>query len=257
MKLSVVIPAYNEGERLGPTLEAVLAYLALRPDPSEVIVADDGSGDDTAAVAAAFATRGVRLVRLPENRGKGAALRAGVAASRGESVLLCDADLSTPIEDVERLEVMLATSEVVIGSRAVAASEILVHQPRFREWMGRGFNRLLRSVGLAGFRDTQCGFKLLRGDSARQLFADLAIERFAFDVELLWLARSRGMRIAEVGVRWAHAPASRVHPLGDSLNMLCDVLALRWRAWRQERRRGGAGASVPPGPTGRPDGPAA
>ncbi|HSM50955.1 MAG TPA: dolichyl-phosphate beta-glucosyltransferase [Thermoanaerobaculia bacterium] len=257
MKLSVVIPAYNEGERLGPTLETVLAHLANRPGPAEVIVADDGSGDDTAAVAAAFAARGVRLVRLPENRGKGAALRAGVAASRGESVLLCDADLSTPIEEVERLEPLLATSEVVIGSRAVAASEILVHQPRFREWMGRGFNRLLQAVGLAGFRDTQCGFKLLAGDRARELFADLTIERFAFDVELLWLARSRGLRISEVGVRWAHSPASRVHPLRDSLNMLCDVLALRWRAWLAGRRQNRAGRGSPRGRAGRPDGPAA
>jgi len=237
VKLSVVIPAFNEGKRLGPTLETVLAYLAGRPDPAEVIVVDDGSGDDTVAVATAFAPRGVRVVRLPENRGKGAALAAGVAASRGESVLLCDADLSTPIEDVERLEPLLETSEVVIGSRAAAAAEILVRQPRFREWMGRGFNAILRAVGLAGFRDTQCGFKLLRGDRARELFAELTIERFAFDVELLWLARSRGLRVSEAGVRWADSPASRVHPLRDSLDMLLDVLALRWRAWRKGGQR--------------------
>ncbi|HPK66734.1 MAG TPA: glycosyltransferase family 2 protein [Thermoanaerobaculia bacterium] len=237
MKLSVVIPAFNEGARLGPSLERVLAYLATRAEPSEVIVVDDGSGDDTAAVAAAFAERGVRLVRLPENRGKGAALRGGVAVSRGARVLLCDADLSTPIEEVERLEEQLAGSEIVIGSRSIAASEITVRQPRFREWMGRVFNRILRLVGLASFRDTQCGFKLLRGEVARELFAALRIERFAFDVELLWLAQRRGLRIAEVGVRWADSAGSRVHPVRDSLNMLLDVLALRWRSWREEGRR--------------------
>ena len=245
----MVIPAFNEGTRLGPTLETVLGFLAARPGLAEVIVVDDGSADDTAAVAAAFAARGVRLVRLPENRGKGAALKAGVGASRGESVLVCDADLSTPIEEVERLAPRLAESAIVIGSRGLAASEILVRQPRFREWMGRGFNRLLRAVGLAGFRDTQCGFKLLQGDRARELFADLRIERFAFDVELLWLARQRGLRISEVGVRWSHSPASRVHPLRDSLSMLRDVLALRWRAWREARRRatGAAGPGEPAG----------
>lgn len=228
-RLSIVVPAFNEAMRLGPTLDRVLGYLADFPGGAEVLVVDDGSADGTAAVAARYAERGVRLVRLPANRGKGAALRAGVLASRGDEVLLCDADLSTPIEDYSRLRGVLERSPIVVGSRAVEGSRITRHQPWYRELMGKTFNLLVRTMIVSGLRDTQCGFKLLRGEVARQLFAELSVDRFAYDVELIWLARRRGLAVAEVGVTWHDSPASRVHPLRDSWSMLRDLVRMRWR----------------------------
>lgn len=226
---SVVVPAFNEDQRIGPTLERLLAYFEGRGAPAEIVVVDDGSSDATAEVAARFAASGVRLVRLPENRGKGAALRAGVAATTGGALLVTDADLSTPIEEIERLETALADAELVLGSRAVAGSRITRRQPWHREWMGRSFNRLIRALGVTSLHDTQCGFKLMRGDVARGLFAELTVDRFAYDVELVWLARRRGFRVIEIGVAWHDSPASKVHPLRDAASMLIDVLRFRFR----------------------------
>lgn len=225
-----MVPAYNEEERLPASLRAVVDYLGERRRAAEVLVVDDGSTDGTAELVRSFAGQGVELVQMPANRGKGAALRRGVAASTGEKVLLTDADLSTPIAEVERLEPHLAAAELVLGSRGLPDSRIVVRQPLYRELMGRTFNFLIRLLGAArGFRDTQCGFKLLAGDPARRLFADLTIDRFAYDVELIWLARRRGLRVVEVGVTWANSPPSRVHPLFDASRMLFDVVRMRWR----------------------------
>ena len=235
MDLSVVIPAYNEALRLGPTLERVVEYLRQRGLSYEVLVVDDGSADATVEVAERFAGQGVRVLAQGVNRGKGAVLRAGVLASRGREVLLVDADLSTPIEDLEKLQPHLAEAPVVLGSRAVEGADITQHQPFYRELMGRTFNLIIRILGVRGLRDTQCGFKLLAGDVARQLFAEMTIERFAYDVELVWLARRHGYEVAEVGVRWADSASSRVNPVSDSSRMLWDVLALRWRSWRRGR----------------------
>ncbi|RPH57065.1 glycosyltransferase family 2 protein [bacterium] len=234
MNLSVVIPAFNESLRLGPTLRRILDYLKPSGTPYEILVVDDGSTDGTSEVARQFESEGVRVLRQEVNRGKGAVLKAGVLESRGREVLLCDADLSTPIEDVERLRPHLAEAELVLGSRAVAGSQIEQHQPFYREMMGRTFNLIVRLMGVRGLRDTQCGFKLLDGDVARQLFAELQIQRFAYDVELVWLARRHGYRVAEVGVRWQDSPSSKVNPLTDSFRMFLDVLSLRLR----DRRRG-------------------
>lgn len=235
-ELSIVVPAYDEAERLGPSLRRVLDYLARRETAAEVLVVDDGSGDGTADVARGFAAEGVRLLVHAANRGKGAAVRTGLAASRGRRVLITDADLSTPIEDLELLEPHLAEADLVLGSRAVAASRITERQPFYREWMGRTFNLLVRLAGVRGVRDTQCGFKLLDGEAARRLAAAMTVDRFAYDVEMLHLAHRLGYRVREIGVRWANSPDSRVHPLFDSLSMLRDLLRMRWR---HRRRRAG------------------
>jgi glycosyltransferase involved in cell wall biosynthesis len=229
LDLSVVIPAYNEVHRLRPTLERVLSYLEGRGLDFEVVVVDDGSSDGTPRVAQDFLSRRVWLLELTTNRGKGAALRHGVVATRGRQVLLCDADLSTPIEELEKLEPHLGEAQVVLGSRGVEGSQIEHRQPLYRELMGKTFNLILRLIGFGGFRDTQCGFKLLDGEVARELFPELTVDRFAYDVELVVDAQRRGHRVVEVGVEWNDSPTSRVRPLRDSSRMLLDVLRLRLR----------------------------
>ena len=228
MTVVAIVPAFQAG----PTVGAVVRDLLLA-GAETVIVVDDGSTDDTAVEARAA---GAEVVSHPVNRGKGAALRAGVATSTGRRVLLCDADLSTPIEDVERLEAELARAPVVLGSRALEASRITRRQPLHRELMGKVFNRIVRLLGVTGIRDTQCGFKLLDGDVARALFAELTIDRFAYDVELVWLARRRGHRVVETGVTWHDSPASKVHPLRDASRMLWDVLRFRFAHRGKDRR---------------------
>lgn len=235
MELSVVVPAFDESHRLDGTLERIVGYLAARGGDFEVLVVDDGSRDGTAALAETFAGRGVRVLRHECNRGKGAALATGVAASRGEWVLLCDADLATPIEELETLLRHAAEADLVAGSRAVGDSRIARRQPFYREAMGKAFNRWLRLLGLTDLSDTQCGFKLIRGEAARRLFARLTIDRFAWDVELLHLAGRDGLRVAEAGVLWRHEPESKVHAVRDSWRMLRDS----FRLWRRERGRGG------------------
>jgi dolichyl-phosphate beta-glucosyltransferase len=226
-ELSLVIPAYREERRLGPGLRLALDYLRGRGRSFEVLVVDDGSGDGTSEVARSFATEGVRLLRHERNLGKGAAIRTGLQASRGERVLLSDADFSTPIEEVEKLEPLLARSALVIGSRGLAASRVEKRQPIYREMMGRTFNLLVQLLGVRGLRDTQCGFKLIEGEAGRQLAGELKIAGFAYDVELIWLARRRGLHVAEVGVVWINSEDSRVSPIRSSLSMLRDLVRIR------------------------------
>ncbi|MEM8960657.1 MAG: dolichyl-phosphate beta-glucosyltransferase [Acidobacteriota bacterium] len=225
--LSVVIPAYNEANRLGSTLLRISDHLVRKRALYEILVVDDGSRDDTVEIAEGFGEQGVTVLRQPKNRGKGAAVRRGVLASRGSRILLSDADLSTPIEDLERLVPHLASAPLVLGSRSVSSSEITLRQPFYREFMGKTFNRIIRLAGVGGIRDTQCGFKLLDGEIARSLFAELITDGFAFDVELVWLARRAGHEVVEVGVHWHNSPDSRVHPIRDSLAMLREIVRFR------------------------------
>jgi dolichyl-phosphate beta-glucosyltransferase len=245
-RLSVVIPAFNEAGRLPASLLRVYGYLAgtARWLPAEVVVVDDGSSDGTVDSARALAAPpGVELVvvRHDRNRGKGAAVRTGFGASRGELVLLSDADLSSPIAEVESLAQAAAAPSVVIGSRALDRSLTLVRQPWYRDLMGRTFNLITRLLVLPGFSDTQCGFKLFPGPLARALASAQRLDGFAYDVELLALARRWGYPVREVPVRWDHVEASRVRALRHSSQMLRDLLRLAWWRWS------GALAPAPPG----------
>ncbi|MFE9449014.1 dolichyl-phosphate beta-glucosyltransferase [Streptomyces sp. NPDC006739] len=233
--LSVVIPAYNEERRLGPTLEAITGYLTEnqgRWGEWEVVVADDGSEDGTREVVTGLEHPRVRLVAAPRNLGKGHALRLGVAAAGGRRVLVTDADLATPIEELEQLDKALSEGNTAaIGSRSVPGADIAVRQHRLRELLGRAGNFLIRRVAVPGIRDTQCGFKLFEGDRAREAFGAARLNGWGIDVEVLRHFHRLGLPVAEVPVRWSHQPGSKVGPL-DYARVLTDLARLRARALR-------------------------
>jgi dolichyl-phosphate beta-glucosyltransferase len=230
VNLSVVVPCYNEEVRLPHSLGAVSQYLASRGASFELILVDDGSTDGTAAVIRQTERErpNVRAVLLLPNRGKGRALAEGVKASQGDLVLVSDADFSTPIDELPKLEEAIATgADIAFGSRAAPGARE-VEQPLYRRAMGKAFNRMVQVLLLPGIWDTQCGFKLFRGDVARRLFAELETDGFAFDVEILHRARQAGYAIREVPVRWINSGASRVSPVRDSAEMLRDLLRIRF-----------------------------
>jgi len=229
---SVVIPAYNEELRLPTYLGEVIAYFDGRDEPYEILVVDDGSRDETAArvLDAQAAHASVTLHRLATNHGKGFAVRAGMRAARGELRLMADADGATPIGEVKRLEAAIhAGADVAIGSRALADPSVSRHVRLHRKLSGDIFNFLVRRLGVPGISDTQCGFKLFRSAAAEALFRELRTEGFAFDVELLLLARRRGYRVTEVAINWSDQPGSKVGVLMDGPRMLAQILATRWR----------------------------
>ncbi len=228
--LSVVIPAFNEEPRIADTLSQVIEYLTDRDYAWEIVVADDGSQDQTAQLVERVATEhsNVRILRLP-HRGKGWAVKNGMLAAQGEYRLLCDADLSVPISQVERLLPPLGPgSDIVLGSRE-APGAARFGEPARRHLMGRVFNLLVGGLAVPGLADTQCGFKCFRGEAAQDLFQRQTMDGFAFDVELLYLARKRGLTFKEVGVDWYYRSQSKVRPVQDSLAMTLDLLKIRWR----------------------------
>jgi dolichyl-phosphate beta-glucosyltransferase len=229
--LSILIPAYNEEKRLPQTLRRVLEWIA-RGSFSflEVIVVDDGSRDGTTRVVEEFAkdNKCLRLVRNPGNRGKGYAVRNGMLEAKGEWILYTDADLSAPIEELEKLcrAAREQDARVAIGSRAVDRSLVEVHQPAFRELSGRCFNLVMRMVTGLPFRDTQCGFKLYRADAAREIFSRQKQEGFSFDVEDLLIAKKLGLRTVEVPVRWANVEGTKVS-LSQGVMSFLDLVKIR------------------------------
>lgn len=230
--LSIVVPAYNESGRLPGSLRRMREYFDAMGEEYEVLVVDDGSSDGTHSTSAALAESWpqLRVIRFERNRGKGAAVRAGMLAARGEHRLFSDADLSTPLEELPKLRDRLrGDTKVAIASRALADSQIDVHQQKRRELMGRTYNRLLQLLVLRGVHDSQCGFKVFTADAAVACFEPLRTMRFGFDAEVLVRAQARGWEIAEVPVRWQHVEASRVNSVRDASRMLFDLLLLRLR----------------------------
>jgi glycosyltransferase involved in cell wall biosynthesis len=232
LELSIVIPAFNEELRLPVTLAEISAYIRASKRETEVIVVDDGSTDRTADLANSF--RGeiqrLRVVANDRNRGKGYSVRHGMMEARGRNVLFTDADLSAPIAETDKLLAALADNDVAIGSRALDRRLISVHQSVFREYAGIIFNFIVRVILRLPFVDTQCGFKAFRRERCRVIFQQQRIERFGFDPELLYLARHHGLSAAEIPVRWAHSPATKVSMLRDSVQMFLDVFIIRWNA---------------------------
>ena len=226
--LSVVVPALNEEDRLPRTLERIASHLARRGGDYEVLVVDDGSRDRTAARAE---SAGATVLRNETNRGKGFAVRRGMLAARGARRLMTDADLSTPIEELDRLGARMDEGhDVVVGSRALPGSRIEVRQPWYRENSGRLFNVFVRALAVPGVMDTQCGFKLFSAAAARDVFSAARLDGFSFDVEALFLARKKGYRIAEVPVVWRNDAASRVSLLRGFL-AFPDLVRIRANDW--------------------------
>jgi glycosyltransferase involved in cell wall biosynthesis len=236
LDLSIIIPAYNEELRLPKTLERVHAYLVARAQSAEVVVIDDGSTDATAklVIHAHEEYPELRLISNGCNRGKGFSVRHGMLEARGEIALFTDADLSTPIEEADKLLTPICDRQCdgAIGSRAVDRSLIEIHQSAIRELAGIVFNRLVRWIGGIDFADTQCGFKAFRRERTRIVFEQQHTEGFGFDPEILFLAQRHGLRIAEIPVRWAHDPETKVHVFADGLRMFGDLLMIRWNAFK-------------------------
>ena len=235
MKLSIVIPAYNEARRLPTTLSAVSGYLDLSGIEAEVIVVDDGSTDGTREAARSVPGAGMppKVIGFEGNRGKGAAVKEGMMAAQGEYVLFMDADNSTHITEVEKLLTVAEKNvPVAIGSRYMDSDSIKIRQPWYRVWLSRVGNQMIQLVLLPGVRDTQCGFKLFQRDAARNIARLLTMDRFSFDMELLVIAKRLGYEIQEVPVNWYDTPGTRLRPIRSALRTLADLLKIKYNVVR-------------------------
>lgn len=231
LQYSIVIPAYNESQRIVPTLDEILAYIAQQRWDAELIVVNDGSQDDTAAIVQRYVKQNanIRLIENPGNRGKGYSVKNGMLHARGEIILFSDADLSSPIEEAPKLFQAIASGEdVAIGSRWLRADLQTERQPLHRQLFGRVFNLILRIVLGLRFKDTQCGFKAFTRSAAQAVFPRQHIERWGFDPEIIFLAQKLGYSVVEVAVAWAHDEKSTIHPVRDGFRMFLDVLKIRW-----------------------------
>jgi dolichyl-phosphate beta-glucosyltransferase len=232
--LSIVVPAFNEAERIGATLHTIMDYLDARSGDGELIVVDDGSSDHTAEVAEeSFPGRrshvSARCIRYEQNRGKGYAVRTGLLAARAPVALFSDADLSTPITETPKLVAPIERGErdLTFGSRALDRSLIGVHQPWRREQGGKLFNLIVKLATRMPYWDTQCGFKAFRMSACRPILEAARIDRFGFDVELLYVAQMAGLRLEEIAVRWDHNEGSKISVMRDSLRMFNEVRDIR------------------------------
>jgi len=235
VRLSIIIPAFNEEQRLPKTLEHLRQYLSSASYSSEVLVVDDGSTDGTRRVVKETEKDfpALRLIVNERNRGKGYSVRQGVREAAGEVILFFDADASTPIDQVEKFFPHFQDgADVLIGSRSLPNSDVRVHQPWYRETMGRTFNLFVRFFVLRGFIDTQCGFKAFSHEAAHRIFTRQRLSGFSFDVEILFIAGKLGYKIVEVPIVWINSPSSRVHPVWDSVRMFVELMRIRLNDWR-------------------------
>jgi dolichyl-phosphate beta-glucosyltransferase len=246
---SIVIPAYNEGKRIGRTLERVLAYLRAQGWDAEVIVVNDGSKDNTADLVRSFGAKHpeLHLLENPGNRGKGYSVRNGMLNARGRIVLFSDADLSSPIEEAPKLFQALENgADIAIGSRWLRAETQTQRQPLHRQIFGRIFNILLRLTLGLHFADTQCGFKAFKRAAAQEIFPLQQIERWGFDPEILFLARKLGFKVQEVPVAWGHSGETRIHPIIDGAKMFQEMLRIRWYSLSGKYDSGAPSAAAHP-----------
>ena len=232
---SVILPAYNESARISATLDKILAHATERDWNVEVIVVNDGSSDDTAAIVRDYASKYavLRLLENPGNRGKGYSVRNGMLRAKGDILLFSDADLSSPIEEADKLFSAIAKgADIAIGSRWVDRRLQIRRQPLYRRLFGRIFNLALRIILGLQYKDTQCGFKAFTRRSAQAIFPLQKIERWGFDPELLYLAKRFGFTVSEVPVAWSHREGTRIHPLRDGIRMFSELVKVRWYAMK-------------------------
>ena len=238
MLLSLIIPAYNEADRIGPSIEKAFRYLSEQPYDSEIVVVDDGSADNTkGAVEDAFSRKPegldkvtTRFIPLGKNSGKGAAVQRGMLEAKGKVRIFTDADFSTPVHEIAKVIPLIESGEydVVIGSRAAEGRALVKkHQPWYREMMGRFFNVMVQAFVFRGIKDTQCGFKGFSDHAAQILFSKQKVFGFSFDVEILYLARRYGYRVREIAIEWYNDERTTVGALSDSAKMFLELLRIR------------------------------
>jgi glycosyltransferase involved in cell wall biosynthesis len=238
---SIIIPAYNESQRISASLDRILAYIAEQQWGAEVIVVNDGSRDNTAEIVREYAKKHsmVRLVENPGNRGKGYTVRNGMMQAHGDILLFTDADLSSPIEESKKLFAALDRgADVSCGSRWLQRELQTERQPLYRQIFGRVFNLLLRVILGLKYKDTQCGFKAFTRKAAHQIFSRQTIDRWGFDPEILFLAEKFGYSVAEVPVAWAHDNRSKINPVTDGFRMFTEMLRVRWASLTGKYDRG-------------------
>ena len=224
--LSLVIPAYNEEARIGNSLKLAVAYMNQTMYKYEILIVDDGSKDNTIKVASEF--ENVKVIAQPRNMGKGAAVKAGMLAAEGDICIFSDADFSTPVYEVEKvIQAINLGADVCIGNRALDYDMIRKHQPFYREFMGKTFNKFVQLLVIPGISDTQCGFKGFTNLAAKQIFTESKIPGFGFDVEILYIANVLGHKISQVPVEWYNDERSTVDPVRDSLRMLKDLFIIK------------------------------
>lgn len=228
--LSIIIPAYNEEKRVLPTLAKIGAYLSKRGFPYEIIIVDDGSTDNTLHMVKNFACshNHIAVLANERNSGKGYSVKKGMLSAKGKYIFFTDADLSTPIEEIEKcLPYLTDGYDVVIGSRSLPESDITIHQPWYREKMGKIFNFMVHMVLIQGIVDTQCGFKGFKKEVVKTVFTRCSIDGFSFDVEALYLARKFNFKIKELPIRWENSALSKVNPVRHSLQMFKDLFLIK------------------------------
>lgn len=231
-KLAVIIPAYNEEDRIGRTLDRCVEYLKTQNYTWSITVVSDGATDKTNSIVTAMSESEprVQLYSYSPNRGKGYAVKKGMLAAQAEWVLFSDADLAAPIEEVEKLIPYLDQgTPIAIGSRPLKESHLEIRQPWYREFLGRAFNGAVQLLAVRGISDTQCGFKLFTQDAAQQVFSRCKLDGFSFDFEALLIARDLGLVVAEVPIRWAHQEGSKVNLVRDGTRMIIDLIKLRFK----------------------------
>jgi len=231
--VSVIVPAYNEARRLQKTLEAIDSYFSKRPLTRQIIVVDDGSSDHTAGLAEDLKKKinDLSVITCHPNRGKGHAIKKGVEKSHGKYILFTDADNSTPIEEFEKFYPLLRDHEVVIGSRYISGSNIIVRQPAYRVFIGRLGNKLIQFFLLDGVNDTQCGFKAFQHEAAKQIFSRMKVNRFGFDIEILSIARLLNYTVRELPVSWYDSQESRIRPIKDALRTFAELIYIKLNLW--------------------------
>lgn len=230
LHLSVIVPAFNEEERLPRTLARLHEYYSQQTYPYDVLVVSDGSTDGTEKLTREFAALHpeFKYMGYAQNRGKGFAVRHGIENATGDLILFCDADLATPQEETEKLLVHMCNgADVAIGSRSLRESNLEIHQPFYREFLGRAFNKMVQILAIKGIADTQCGFKMFTKKAAKDIFSRCKLDGFGFDFEALMIARDLGYRIDEIPIRWSHQEGSKVVLMRDGPRALRDLIKLR------------------------------